>query len=737
MPKKSNLKESSIKIGGMSCAMCVKAVEKSLISLKGTEEVNVNLSLENARIVYDQKLVSFESMKKAIEEAGYQYLGVEGEDESINEEKQREKDLKLKLFRIILGFVFGIPLMILMYIPSTKHLNWFPYLMLVLSLPFLYISFPIFKASILSIKNKNLDMNVMYALGMGSSFIASLLSTFGVLSHEFMFYEVPLFLATFLTLGKYLEAKAKGKTSEAIKKLIGLQPKKATLIKDGVEIETPIEMLKINDIVIVKPGEKIPIDGEVISGESYVDESMITGEPIPNHKKVNSTVVGATINKNGVLKVKITKIGMDTVLSQIIRLVRNAQSSKPPIQKIADKLVTYFIPVILAIGILTFALWLIFGGTTIDAFSRLVSVLVIACPCALGLATPTAVTVGIGRGADLGILIKNGDALEVSGKLTTVLFDNTGTLTKGKPEVTDIEILQSENELELLSIAVSIEKNSEHPIAEAIVNKAKECNVIFKDVDKFSAISGKGAVAMIDNQQILVGNRTLFLENGFTLNNEIETKMLKLEEDGKTVVLVGLSGQIKGIIAVSDSLKENSIQTINLFKKKGMKVAMITGDNSRTTETIAKKIGIERVLSEVLPNEKANEVKKLQENGEIVAFIGDGINDAPALAQADVGIAIGSGTDIAMESGDIVLMKDNLIDAFNSIQLSKKVMRRIKQNLFWAFAYNTALIPIAAGVLTPIGISLKPEFSGLAMALSSVTVITLSLLLKRFKPSLV
>ncbi|MFW5799908.1 MAG: heavy metal translocating P-type ATPase [Spirochaetota bacterium] len=737
-----NGKESTLKIGGMTCAMCVKTIEKSLGNMKGVSNVNVNLSSENAEVVYDPDLVSYDDMKKSIENAGYQYRGVleeETEKDKEEEERKHRKLLNSKLLRIITGFIVGIPLMVIMWtVPHSKILS---YIMLAVSTPvFLYLSFPILKASFVALKNKNLDMNVMYSLGMGSAFIASVLSTVGVLSPAFMFYETPVMLATFLTFGKYLETRAKGKTSEAIKKLMGLKPKTATVIKDGKEVKTPLSKLQINDVIVVKPGEKVPTDGELIEGETYIDESMITGEPVPNIKKKGDKVIGATINKNSVIRIKATKIGKDTVLSQIIKLVREAQNSKPSIQKLADKVVNYFIPIILTIAIITFVVWFfILDKSSLFAFSRLISVLVIACPCALGLATPTAITVGIGRGAELGNLIKNGDALEISRKLNTVIFDKTGTLTTGKPRVTDIITYDIEED-ELLSFAGSLENNSNHPLAEAVVNKAKENNkennIDFKKVTKFDTYGGKGVKGNIADNEIYIGNRSLLKEKGINITELKESKITELENEGKTTILIAINKELKGIISIRDPLKDDTKLAIEQFKKAGIKVAMITGDNYRTANAIAKEIGIQEVLAEVMPDEKSSEVKKLQEKGELVAFIGDGINDAPALAQADVGIAIGSGTDVAMESGDIVLMKDSLLDAFYSVQLSKKVMTRIKQNLFWAFAYNTALVPVAAGVFFFAGITLKPEFAGLAMALSSVTVVTLSLLLKRYKPAL-
>ncbi len=725
-----------IRIGGMTCAMCVKTIENALKKLDGILDVNVNLSAEKAYITYNPRGTSVTDMKKVIENTGYQYLGVEGEEVEDLEKKVREKELREKRNRFIVGFAVGIPLMILMYLPI--HFP-FPiaYFMLIVSTPvFIYVSYPIFRAAYRALKNRNLNMDVMYSMGIGVAYVASILGTFELLlSKEFLFYETAVMLASFLTFGRYLEARAKGKTSEAIKKLMGLRPKTAIIVRNNDEIEVAIEDVQINDIVVVKPGEKFSVDGDVIEGESYVDESMITGEPIPTLKKKGERVVGGTLNKNSVIKLKATKIGKDTVLAQIINLVEKAQGSKPPVQRIADRVVSYFIPTVLSIAILSFVFWyIILDSTLLFALTRLISVLVIACPCALGLATPTAVTVGIGRGAELGILIKKGEALEISQRLTTIVFDKTGTLTRGKPEVTDIISIGIDDK-NLLRLVASVEKNSQHPLAEAIVRKAQEEDMELEESVGFDTFEGKGVIAKVEGKDVLIGNRVLLKERNISYPEEIEEKAFQLESEGKTVILIALTNNICGIIAIADTLKDETKNAIRVLKKMRFIPIMITGDNKRTADAIAKQIGIKNVLAEVLPQDKANEVKKLQEKGEIVAFVGDGINDAPALAQADVGIAIGSGTDIAIESGEIVLIKDDLKDVAAAIQLSKKVMSRIKQNLFWAFAYNTALIPVAAGILYPFfRIGFKPEFAGLAMALSSVTVVTLSLMLKRYVP---
>jgi len=729
-------KKATLKIGGMTCAACVNTVENSLRKLGGVTAVNANLGAEKAYVTYSSEMTTVADMKRVIEEAGYQYLGIEGEEAEDLEKVVRKRNLKVKRNKIIVGFAIGIPLMVCKYIPLPFSKMYF---MLIVSTPaFIYIAHSIFSAAYRSLKNKNLGMDVMYSMGIGVAFTASILGTFGILSSKFLFYDTAVLLATFLTMGRYLETRAKGKTSEAIKKLMNLQPKTGTIIHDNNEIEIPVENVQINDIVIVKPGEKIPVDGQVIEGKSYVDESMITGEPIPNLKKKGDSVVGGTLNKNSILEFRATKVGKDTVLSQIISLVEEAQGSKPPIQRVADKAVTYFIPVVLTVAVLSFIIWyVIFGTPLLFALSSLISVLVIACPCALGLATPTAVTVGVGRGAQLGILIKNGEALEVSEKLTTIIFDKTGTLTKGEPEVTDI-IGIGTDEMNLLSSAASVEKNSGHPLAEAIVKKARKEDVKLKESENFDTFEGKGVVANVEGQKLFVGSKVFLKERNISYPKEVKEKIFQLENEGKTVMLIASPNspdRIRGIIAVADSLKRGARSAIEELKKMKLNVVMITGDNPGTADIIARQIGIKRVLADVLPQDKAVEVKRLQERGEIVAFVGDGINDAPALAQADVGIAIGGGTNVAIESGEIVLMKDDLMDAVASIQLSKKVMQRIKQNIFWAFAYNTALIPVAAGALFPLfGVVFKPELAGLAMAMSSVTVVSLSLMLKRYLP---
>jgi len=737
-----------LSIGGMVCAMCVGALEIALKKLDGVVDVRVNLAAEKAYVTYNSGMVGIDEMKEAVENTGYQFLGVSGEESASDRgDEALQKDLADKKRRIIIGFATSLFLMALMYFPLQRvvpmeflmgaGMHYMSLVMLAVSAPvFVYVSYPIFKAAGRALRNRNLDMDVMYAMGIGVAYGASILGTFGIiLTPDFMFYETAVMLASFLTLGRYMETKAKGRTTEAIKNLVGLQPKSARLLKDGQEVEVSVEEVQVDDLILVKPGEKIPADGLVVEGQSYVDESMISGEPVPVLKAAGQNVVGGTLNENGVLKFKATKVGRDTVLAQIISLVEEAQGSRPPIQRIADRAVVYFIPTILAIALAAFVYWyFVASETLLFSLTALISVLVVACPCALGLATPTAVTVGIGRGAQLGILIKSGEALEASEKLNLVAFDKTGTLTAGRPDVTNLKAFGMD-EKDLLRLAASAESGSEHPLAEAVVRMAKEAGLSLIEASQFEALPGEGVVTQVSGRKVLAGNRMLFKEQGVDLPEDLLSSAALFEEQGKTAMLISQDGKACGVIAIADRLKDTAAAAVAELKRMKMDVVMITGDNSRSAAAVASQLGIDRVFSEVLPKEKANEVKRLQQDGNKVAFVGDGINDAPALAQADVGIAIGGGTDVAIETGDIVLMKDNLLDAVAAIQLSRKVISRIKLNIFWAFAYNVALVPVAAGVLYPIfGITFRPELAGLAMALSSVTVVSLSLLLKRYIP---
>ncbi|MBA2850433.1 Cu+-exporting ATPase [Methanococcus maripaludis] len=720
--------EVKLKISGMTCAVCVKTIEKSVSKMDGVESIVVNLLDESAVINFDEKLVSIEDIGIKIERLGYEVLGIA---EEVEELPDKEDELKEKLKKIIVGAVFSIALFSMMYI----EIPYKPYLAFLVSLPpLLYIARPIFKAGFNSFRVKSLNMDVMYSLGMGVAYISALLVTLGLLPMNFMFYDTTIMLATLLTLGRYLEERAKGRTSEAIKKLMGLQVKTAKVIRNNEELEIPIENVIVGDILLIRPGEKIAVDGTVFEGDSYVDESMITGEPIPNPKKKGDLVIGGTINKNGILKITAEKIGKDTVLSQIIQLVKNAQISKPDIQNLADKAVSYFIPVVFTIALISSLYWFFNGGILL-AVTTFISVMVIACPCALGLATPTAITVGVGRGAELGILIKDSKVFDVAGNLKCMIFDKTGTITKGEPEVD--EIISDYSKEEVLLIAGTLEKNSEHPLALAILKKAEELNISLSEPEKFESITGMGIIGTLKDQKVLVGNRRLMEENNLSINEEYSKEISRLEENAKTVIIVAIEHKILGIIAISDKIKENAKITVQNLREMGIESYMVTGDNEKTAKVIGKDVGIleNHVFSNVLPEKKAEIVKSIKENaGGYVEFIGDGINDAPALSTADVGIAVGSGTDIAIESGEVVLMNDDLKYVTGFVKLSKRVLKQIKLNLFWAFAYNSILIPVAAGALYSYNIRFEPELAAFAMTLSSITIIGLSLLLKRYNP---
>ena len=726
-----------IRVGGMHCATCVTTIEEALGALEGVTSVAVNLATEKATVEYNGEVVTLKDMRRAVEGAGYQWVG--GEEE-LTEEQEREalaRDLRAKRDRAMVGIGVGVALMLWMQwmMLMGDMPMWTGWAMLAIAAPaFVYVSHGIFSAAYMALRLRVLNMDVMYAMGIGVAFAASMAATAGALSEDFLFYETALMLAGFLMIGRYLEARAKGRTSEAIKKLVGLRPRNARVVRAGVEVELPIEEVLVGDLMIVRPGEAVPADGEVEDGQGYVDESMITGESVPPLRSKGDSVVGGTLNKNSVLRVRATRVGRDTVLSQIIQLVEEAQGSKPPIQRIADRAVAWFIPVILAVALGAFAVWLLAGQTPLFATKVLISILVIACPCALGLATPTAITVGVGRGAELGILIKNGEALEVPERLTTVVFDKTGTLTRGRPVVTDAVAVAPGQEAELLALAAAVERGSLHPLAEAIVAEADGRAVPRREASALETHEGMGVSADVGGARVLVGSHALLHREGVDVA-PLADAAGRLEREAKTVVLVASGGRALGAIAIADEVRPTSARAVEELRRMGIEVVMITGDNRATAEAIAGTLGIKRVLAQVLPQDKAAEVRRLQSEGKVVAFVGDGINDAPALAQSDVGIAIGGGTDVAVESGDIVLMKDDPMDAVAAVQLSRKVMRRIKENLFWAFAYNTALVPLAAGALYPLfGLTFRPELAGLAMALSSVTVVSLSLLLKRYTP---
>lgn len=736
--------EVTLKLNGMHCASCVMNVENFLIRLDGIFDVKADLTSQTARINYDKTKVTVKDMEEVINSLGFEVLGIDGQLE-INEDEIYKNDLKDKRNRIIVGFAASAVLMALMYI------HWHPFglsmgitSLIISILPFLYVSLPTLKAGFNGLVHKNLNMDVMYSMGITVAYISSILGTFNiVLDHSFMFYETAIMLPSFLLIGRYLEAKAKKKTSDSIRELIGLQPTAATLIEldsNGNIVsqkEVNIKEIQIDDTLLVRPGDKIPVDGEVIGGHSYVDESMINGEPIPKAKRDGEEVFAGTINQDGVLHIKAKKIGSETVLSNIIRLVEKAQSSRPPVQKLANTAVSYFIPTILTIAVVVFLLWyFVFDSTLLFALTTLISILVVACPCALGLATPTAVTVGVGRAAEFGILIKNGDTLENAGKIDVAAFDKTGTITEGQPEVDDV-ICYGISENELVELAASVEKNSNHPIAKAIVRKANDMNLELNQTSSFENITGKGLKAQIDDKDILAGNKKLLESQDIEIPQSVLEEYGRLEDLSKTIILIGVDREIKGILSLSDKIKANSKRTIEELHKMGIETYMLTGDNKKTASTVAGAVGIDNVCAGVLPENKLDIVKNLQKEDKTVLFVGDGINDAPALTQANIGVAMGNGTDIAMESGDIVVMEGDLENVVAAVQFSKKVMTRIKENLFWAFAYNVILIPLAAGALyAGFGIMFMPEWSALAMALSSVTVISLSLALKGYVPAI-
>lgn len=743
--------KKTLSVEGMTCASCSQAVERVTRKLEGVEEASVNLATEKLFITYDPSVLRLSEIKKAVEKAGYK--ASEEEENAVDTDKEKkERDIKtlwtkflisailtVPLLYISMGHMMGAPLPQILD-PMHNPLN-FALAQLILTLPVVLVGYRYYTIGIRTLLKGSPNMDSLIAIGTGAAFIYGVFATIKIVGGEDsyamdLYFESAAVILTLITLGKYLEAVSKGKTSEAIKKLMGLQPKTAIIIKDGQEVEISIDEVETGDIILVKPGEKIPVDGVVVEGNTSVDEAMLTGESIPVEKNVGDNIIGASINKNGSIKYKATKVGKDTALAQIIKLVEDAQGSKAPIAKMADVISGYFVPIVIGLAIIAGLGWYFIGGeSSTFSLTIFIAVLVIACPCALGLATPTAIMVGTGKGAENGVLIKSGTALETAHQVETIVFDKTGTITEGKPKVTDIVVLDGITQDELLILTASAEKGSEHPLGEAIVRAAEEREGTFKKNDSFMAIPGHGIEVGIEGKTILAGNRKLMNDRNISLE-DLEKASDRLAEEGKTPMYVAIDNKIAGIIAVADTVKENSKKAIERLHSMGIQVAMITGDNRRTAEAIAKQVNIDIVLAEVLPEDKANEVKKLQAQGKKVAMVGDGINDAPALAQADVGIAIGSGTDVAMESADIVLMRSDLMDVPTAIQLSKSTIKNIKQNLFWAFGYNTLGIPVAMGLLHLFGGPLlNPMIAGAAMSLSSVSVLTNALRLKNFKPA--
>lgn len=738
----------TFKIEGMTCASCARAVERATRRLEGVASANVNLATEKLAITFEPSVLSVSDIKKAVKNAGYKAVEEDGGKSGDSNEKER----RLLWRRFIISVIVTVPLLYISmghmaglplpgFIDPMMNPRAYAITQLILTLPVVAAGYRYYIVGFKTLLKRSPNMDSLVAIGTGAAVVYGIYAIGRIFMGDTdyamnLYFESAAVILTLITLGKYFETVSKGKTSDAIKKLMGLAPKTATVIKDDKEVEIPVEEVMVGDIIIVRPGERIPVDGIVISGVTSVDESMLTGESIPVEKHEGDIVTGASLNKNGSIRYKATRVGKDTTLAQIIKLVEDAQGSKAPIAKLADIISGYFVPIVMILAVLSGLAWYVIGGESITfSLTIFISVLVIACPCALGLATPTAIMVGTGKGAENGVLIKSGEALETAHKVDTVVLDKTGTITEGKPKVTDVIAAGGISGETLVMLAASAEIGSEHPLGEAIVEHAKKMGLDIKDATEFKAIPGHGIEVTIEGRHVLLGNRKLMDDRNISLE-ELAEASDRLANEGKTPMYAAIDSMAAGIIAVADTVKATSKKAIETLHKMGIKVVMITGDNSRTAQAIARQVGIDRVLSEVLPEDKSNEIKKLQSEGSKVAMVGDGINDAPALAQADIGIAIGSGTDVAMESADIVLMRSDLMDISKAIQLSRSTIRIIKQNLFWAFAYNTVGIPVAMGILHIFGGPLlNPMIAGAAMSLSSVSVVSNALRLKRFKPT--
>jgi len=746
-------KKSIFPVSGMTCASCVARVEEALSSVPGVVSANVNLASEKATVEYTEG-TGIADLKQAVKDAGYE-LGSEAERlEDVSVAAQRE--LRGVRNRFIFAAIFASSIMALMWAPSFGGK---PYLLWALATPVqFWAGWRFYRGAWGALRHKTADMNTLVAVGTSAAYLYSMIAVlfpglFATADVELgLYFDTSAMIITLILLGRFLETRARGQTSEAIKKLIGLNPKTALVVRDGEEREISIEDVQVGDLILVRPGEQVPVDGIIREGYSSIDESMITGESIPLDKKAGDEVIGASINRTGSFKFEATRVGKDTTLAQIIRLVDEAQGSKAPVQRLADVIAGYFVPIVIGIATITFIVWYFAGPSPALTYAILnfVAVLIIACPCAMGLATPTAIIVGTGKGAEHGILIRSAETLERSHQIGAVLLDKTGTLTRGEPRVTDIIAVPSSSQEEVLLMAASAEHGSEHPLGEAIVRAASEKKLKVSPASGFNAIPGHGVEASVAGKKLLLGNLRLMKDRGLSLNG-LGEEAERLWAEGKTVMFLGIDSHVVGIIALADTLKPNAKATVDALHGMGIEVMMLSGDNRRTAEAIAREVGIDRALAEVLPEHKAQEVKKLQDEGKVVAMVGDGINDAPALAQADVGIALGTGTDVAMETGDITLISGDLGGIVTAISLSKRTMRTIKQNLFWAFAYNTALIPVAAGVLylafgntgVPSGLHfilgnygfLNPILAAAAMAASSITVVSNSLRLKRYGPT--
>lgn len=740
---KKNLKTYTFKVEGMTCSACASRIERVTKKLNGVQSSVVNLATEKLTINIDEDEIGYSEIKAAVDKAGYKLV----REEEKSEEKKKLSASELLLRRFIMSLIFTVPLLIItmghmlgMPLPDTidSMMNPFNFaiVQLILTLPVMAAGYKFYVVGIKNLFRLSPNMDSLIAI---STLAAVLYGIFAIYKIEtgdtsyamHLYFESAAVILTLITLGKYLEAVSKGRTSQAIKALMGLAPKTATIVRNNTEMIIPVEEVTVGDIILVRPGEKLPVDGEIIEGNTSIDESMLTGESIPVEKTIGSNVIGASINKTGFIKYKATKVGKDTALAQIVKLVEEAQGSKAPIAKLADVISAYFVPIVIGLAVIASVGWLIAGETTVFSLTIFIAVLVIACPCALGLATPTAIMVGTGKGAENGVLIKGGEALETTHVIKTIVFDKTGTITEGKPVVTDI-ITNGIAEDEILVLTASSEKGSEHPLGEAIVRGAEDRGLSLKDIEEFNAIPGHGIEVKIEGKHILLGNKKLMIEKDIDLSQLIKDSD-RLASEGKTPMYVAIDGILKGIVAVADVVKPSSKNAINALHNMGIKVAMITGDNKKTADAIASQVGIDIVLAEVLPEDKANEVKKLQQGDVKVAMVGDGINDAPALAQADVGIAIGSGTDVAIESADVVLMKSDLMDVITAIKLSRATIKNIKQNLFWAFGYNVLGIPVAMGILHIFGGPLlNPMIAAAAMSFSSVSVLTNALRLRHF-----